>query len=169
MKSLTASSPSIFSFSLLKHLNLGIFTQFFLSITPILKKRAPQSLRKGSFSHPRTPQIPTLSFHSVLSLLHFQAPAPQVSEGPALPYTAVYLSYGAASPLFDYESSTATLALASSHILPICGRCGFCPIAVLKSFLKGHLFVRSSARRSCPYPLQCFLLFTSFLRVIICI
>lgn len=94
MKSLTASSPSIFSFSLLKHLNLGIFTQFFLPITPILKKRAPQSLRKGSFSHPRTPQIPTLSFHSVLSLLHFQAPAPQVSEGPALPYTAVYLSYG---------------------------------------------------------------------------
>lgn len=49
-------------------------------------------------------------------------------------------------PLFDYEeSSMAALALASSHILPICGHCGFCPITLLKSFLKGHLFIRSTA------------------------
>lgn len=81
-------------------------------------------------------------------MLHFQAPAPQISEGPALPYTAVYLSYSVTSPLFDYESATAMLALASSHILPICGRRGFCPITLLKSFLKGHLFIRSTARLS---------------------
>lgn len=129
---------------------------FFFLPHPILEKSAPRCLGTSLFLPPSSLQIPPLSFYSVLVMLYFQAPAPQVCEGSALPYSAVYPSDCAASPLFDSEISMALLVLASSRTLPTRGHCGFCPITLLKSCLKGHLFVRTTALLSlcCLCPLQ---------------